>query len=1625
MANIDKEPIELPQLSGTEAELPSVGSLSGRGEEFQDGKSSEDASKTVVATDAEKSSSTVSSTTKVGTTSTVRPSLVQLGSGSTHHPTNAQPKRFNAVNINKKFLEKNSSASASSPISQPMNKAGGPSALVRPQTQPTASHSRLVTAKLTSTSPASSVSGAGWSRPSSAAPQNATGTHSPNNSSPPLPTTSLAINSSATGAPQLPHAGKVIQPQPRTVSALPGLSQKDPTGPAKPVWGNMKSTTTPKAIDVRNDFPTAAEVAQVASSLRAAKLNDSKEAAESAAASKQARMEEADTFRGVHLDPNAHHWDEMEEDDDNFLDSVIEFGDGRQYKIDTNDLDSPLQSMDSRHTTASRLGIVSPSKEPAPDLPVSKEERFADDFDRSWPRSRASPANPRDVSLPSSYTGTSHPPPTSPAIAQDIHAQQEAARVLFNERSNRLEPYSNGQRSGSGQFTSKKGNWHDSSPTEPRGARDFPPTPQSPNIQLLQKPGEQQSRFRRFSGSGSSGFGLGSSGVHNRERDQVPRRDGPPPSPRKDNFPRDRDPHSERGRRSDMGPPPLPAHTMRGLSRDGGRQLPPHLSQLPAGASIRQERRSSHEAHVPPPRQPSQSPVLSQASATRVSPAVPLTPLPLSAIEIDEARKDVMQSAAARAKQRRQQEEEEREREKERARRKAAEIEEQMKAAEAKKAVLQENLEAEKAAKRQEEQDAIAIIEEAVNGVQLSAEPVGAHTSAESAPWRPPSLKAIPPFDSTVIKVAPSSASATGNFPIQQPPTSSPVVQAESWRAKAKPLPPPLKPSLPSFVTPIHVDSVTDEDLEIVDFLDMGKFVGASDALEDSKSGGIESGLPPPLSHSRPVASDFFDEPVRTRPSPPVSTIVEKVRAQELRSDANAPVKDQVRSELSADSSRPSDSVPVAPLKAPSSLTDLQTNVASQTNSVRTPRNQSHYKEAAMSALDDTMSRIKGALDGMQAGEGTKDLASHPSSELISLAKNGQDIPLGRPNAPKERWIPPALRPRNFDYESREVFHITCSEPPQSPKPAWNAFIVKLPSAMPPPLEPISKRQLHAATKPTNQVWMDILSFDPPVRDMNRRSLSLNDVLFDDRTPRGFRRCRVHLPRTRAGPRVSISAQPLPFRPNGGGAFGRRSEADGMMTTWRKPAEAKSSLGDNVPTDGLAGIPPSDPSSTDAPNIPSSESSTSIKSDGTTLTRSRVPKMPAGSVVAFYRDSRIDAVEEEPHTSVNFIVGSELESRQTSQPATPSTQLSVASPPIPSIPGPKTTRNDNPDKPDINGVKAMAEIAPSLILDSKGSDDLNDRVSVTPPTTHHTPSWARTSLPMPVKESPARGPDPDHLRAVWSQTSNKAGMHGVNSLKGIADDLTALPFTLQDVKSEDGETPPPSVSAPPSRMSLHDVTRAFQQVPSSSSNPSPSHRTPPLMGPPARPSNYAYGLPPPPAGTMRSGYQYPAQIMSPSPSLMYPPMMPSSPAPGRMPMNGHAPLYAPPMWMPMPTGSAPQSMMRPMTSPYPAHMIPYSPGPPMYGPQHPANIQNATAQNGAQGNRDRNVPMMSPALSPAGPALYGSPVMMHAHAAIPTNHGYMMPPGRGQARVDNGQIPQTSQPSTHSGYNPSTFRPTW
>jgi serine/arginine repetitive matrix protein 2 len=120
----------------------------------------------------------------------------------------------------------------------------------------------------------------------------------------------------------------------------------------------------------------------------------------------------------------------MEEDSDDFLGGVIEFGDGRQYQIPP--VDVPQDSAPAPETTST----VDPQS-PSAASRINKEDRFSDDFDRSWPRSAALSSNIRPRTGPPAGPSTSSSSSLSP---------QEASRVLFNERSNRLEPWSNNNR---------------------------------------------------------------------------------------------------------------------------------------------------------------------------------------------------------------------------------------------------------------------------------------------------------------------------------------------------------------------------------------------------------------------------------------------------------------------------------------------------------------------------------------------------------------------------------------------------------------------------------------------------------------------------------------------------------------------------------------------------------------------------------------------------------------------------------------------------------------------------------------------------------------------------------------------------------------------------------------------------------------------------------------------------------------------------------------------------------------------------------------------------------------------------------------------------------------------------
>lgn len=125
--------------------------------------------------------------------------------------------------------------------------------------QNTQSHSRLVTAKLTGSPIPATTAGPGWSRPTSTAPSS-TGTNSPIGSSP-LPTAAVPISANSV-APQLPHVGKVIQPQPKTAALhATNLQKESAKQSARSAWTNVRTPLAPPVM-TSEEFPTAAEVAK-------------------------------------------------------------------------------------------------------------------------------------------------------------------------------------------------------------------------------------------------------------------------------------------------------------------------------------------------------------------------------------------------------------------------------------------------------------------------------------------------------------------------------------------------------------------------------------------------------------------------------------------------------------------------------------------------------------------------------------------------------------------------------------------------------------------------------------------------------------------------------------------------------------------------------------------------------------------------------------------------------------------------------------------------------------------------------------------------------------------------------------------------------------------------------------------------------------------------------------------------------------------------------------------------------------------------------------------------------------------------------------------------------------------
>lgn len=477
-----------------------------------------------------------------------------------------------------------------------------------------------------------------------------------------------------------------------------------------------------------------------------------------------------------------------------------------------------------------------------------------------------------------------------------------------------------------------------------------------------------------------------------------------------------------------------------------------------------------------------------------------------------------------------------------------------------------------------------------------------------------------------------------------------PSEQVDSWRSKTRAQPQQLPAlPLPMFDKPSGV--VADDNLEVIDFSELGKFVGGEQAS-------LAPGIPAPSSHSpassdrhsfpgRPVASDFFEDrpshlftaKIITSPSSErnVLPIVPEASVLPLGEEVEPTVPTQGTREHESHRLSPTNGVHPFGRSQPSPIIPHH----------RLSKGPPPFRQVRMSALDDVMSRIKGALDDMHIDAGRGLSSNEPADWRTSIAKPKVRIVeppiLARTLSKDAKWLPPALRQPQQDLVE-EVFGATGCDPPCSAPPA--ALIVKLPTISR-PIDTIPRRQLNLLKHSTGHLHLDTLSWDSFVDGMSRRDFTANEILFRRPLPgKGKPKYRVQLPRAVRPHPASLPKVNLPSGFPKVNTTSGRSKAVDDLPTWRRGPISSTTTLKPVPAEE---IPPTldVTSCSPAPELAVLPSKPVVEPEVPTkpelyLVRQRTqPKLPAGSAVGFYRDP-VSSFQDSKAT-VNFIVTSELE----------------------------------------------------------------------------------------------------------------------------------------------------------------------------------------------------------------------------------------------------------------------------------------------------------------------------------------------------------------------------------------------
>lgn len=452
---------------------------------------------------------------------------------------------------------------------------------------------------------------------------------------------------------------------------------------------------------------------------------------------------------------------------------------------------------------------------------------------------------------------------------------------------------------------------------------------------------------------------------------------------------------------------------------------------------------------------------------------------------------------------------------------------------------------------------------------------------------------------------------------------------------------------------------LADDNLEVVDFSDLGKFVGGSEQAPLASVTPTPSSYLPSSSdrHSfpvRPVASDFFED------APPHALDAKTITSPSSERHTLPIVPEAYALPSSEQIQVPSSSIPTAPTQGmrehdshrftgPNGAHTFARSHPSPTVSHhRLSKGPAPFRQVTMSALDDAMSRIKGALDNMQVDVGRGASSNEPMDWRACTAKPKVRV-LEPPTSTKTlskdaKWLPPALRQLQPDL-NQEVSGITGCDPPRSPRPV--SLVVNLPTTFR-PIDAVPKRQLHLLKNSSSHVRFDTLSWNPPVDGMNKRDLSVNEILFKRPLPgKGSKlRYRVQLPRATRTHSASLPKVNLPSGFHKISTAPGRSKAVDSLPTWRRgPAPSsttqKTALPEETPlTLNVTSCSPP-PELTALPSELAVAQEMSAKSESY-LARQRIqPKLPAGSVVGFYRDP--SSSYQDSKATVNFTVASELE----------------------------------------------------------------------------------------------------------------------------------------------------------------------------------------------------------------------------------------------------------------------------------------------------------------------------------------------------------------------------------------------